>query len=214
MTDSGTNEAGESVEHTPGKRDRLVAAACELLYRQGIETTTLADIAQLADVPLGNVYYYFKTKDEIIDAVVQSHLHTIRARLATIEASHRTPKSRLKALVKMLAGERDLIAEYGCPQGSLCSEMNKRGSGSDRFAADLIRVPLTWVEDQFPPDGAPRRVRVGGDADRDVPGHRIVEQYAQRPHRDEPREPTARPVDRFVGAAINASAALDRLAPA
>jgi AcrR family transcriptional regulator len=149
MTDLGTSEAGETVEQTPGKRDRLVAAACELLYRQGIETTTLADIAQLADVPLGNVYYYFKTKDEIIDAVVQSHLHTIRARLAIIEAGHRTPKSRLKALVKMLAGERDLIAEYGCPQGSLCSEMNKRGSVSDHVAAELIRVPLTWVEDQF-----------------------------------------------------------------
>jgi AcrR family transcriptional regulator len=149
MTDLGTSEAGESVEQTSGKRDRLIAAACELLYRQGIETTTLADIAQLADVPLGNVYYYFKTKDEIIDAVVQSHLLTIRATLASVEANHRTPKSRLKALVKVLAGERDLIAEYGCPQGSLCSEMNKRGPGSDHFAADLIRVPLTWVEDQF-----------------------------------------------------------------
>ncbi len=149
MTDSGTRESGETIEQAPGKRDRLIAAACELLYRQGIEPTTLADIAQLADVPLGNVYYYFKTKDEIIDAVVESHLHTIRATLASIEANHRTPKSRLKALVNVLAGERDLIAEYGCPQGTLCSEVNKRGSGGDHFAADLIRVPLAWVEDQF-----------------------------------------------------------------
>jgi TetR/AcrR family transcriptional regulator, transcriptional repressor for nem operon len=149
MADLERSEAGESVEQRRGKRDRLITAACELLYRQGIETTTLADIAQLADVPLGNVYYYFKTKDEIIDAVVQSHLLTIRATLASVEANHRTPKGRLKALVKVLTGQRDLIAEYGCPQGSLCSEMNKRGSGSDHFAADLIRVPLTWVEDQF-----------------------------------------------------------------
>ncbi len=149
MTDSETRKAGEAVEAGGGKRDRLIAAACELLYRQGVETTTLADIARLAEVPLGNVYYYFKTKDEIIDAVVQSHLHTIRATLASIEANHRTPKSRLKALVKILAGEPDLIAEYGCPQGSLCSELNKRGSGGDHFAADLIRVPLAWVEDQF-----------------------------------------------------------------
>src|SRR5580693_4629649 len=114
MADLGTGEADETVEQTMGKRDRLTAAACELLYRQGIETTTLADIAQLADVPLGNVYYYFKTKDEIIEAVVQSHLHNVRATLASIEANHRTPKSRLKALVKVLAGQRDLIAEYGC----------------------------------------------------------------------------------------------------
>jgi hypothetical protein len=55
----------------------------------------------------------------------------------------------LKALVKVLAGQNDLIAEYGCPQGSLCSELNKRGSGGDHCAPDLIRVPLAWVQDQF-----------------------------------------------------------------
>jgi AcrR family transcriptional regulator len=149
MTDLGTNEVGKAVDLPRGKRERLIDAAAELVYRQGIETTTLADIAEAAKVPLGNVYYYFKTKDEIIDGVVQSHLHIIRATLAAIEANHRTPRARLKALVKVLAGERDAIAEHGCPQGSLCSEVNKRGSGSDHLAADLIRVPLTWVEEQF-----------------------------------------------------------------
>ncbi len=42
------------------------------MYRQGATATTLADIAQAADVPLGNVYYYFKTKDDLIRAVVQA----------------------------------------------------------------------------------------------------------------------------------------------
>jgi AcrR family transcriptional regulator len=149
MTDLGTSEAGQVVAQPRGKRERLIDAATQMVYRQGIEATTLADIAEAADVPLGNVYYYFKTKDEIIDAVVQSHLHTIRTTLAAIEADHRTPKARLKALVKMLTGEREAIAEYGCPQGSLCSEMNKRSSGNDHFAADLMRVPLTWAEEQF-----------------------------------------------------------------
>ena len=149
MTDSQSGRTGERSGASRDKRDRLIAAAAELLYRQGIESTTLADIALSADVPLGNVYYYFKTKDEIIDAVVQAHLHTIRSTLAAIEADHRTPKGRLKALVKVLAGQRDLIAEYGCPQGSLCSELNKRGSGGDHCAPDLIRIPLAWVQDQF-----------------------------------------------------------------
>lgn len=139
----------EEAERAPGKRDRLIAAACQLLYQQGVERTSLSDIAHLADVPAGNVYYYFKTKDEIIGAVVQSHLHEIRTALATLESGHHTPKSRLKALVKMLAEKRDLIAEYGCPQGSLCSELDKRDAGSNQVAADLIRVPLAWAADQF-----------------------------------------------------------------
>ena len=44
-----------------GKRARLVAAACQVLHEQGVERTTLADIALAAGVPVGNVYYYFKT---------------------------------------------------------------------------------------------------------------------------------------------------------
>ena len=45
-----------AIKPRPGKRERLVAAATKLLHQQGIERTTLADIANAADVPAGNVY--------------------------------------------------------------------------------------------------------------------------------------------------------------
>ena len=48
------------------KRERLIQAADKLIYEQTFHTTTLADIAKLADVPLGNVYYYFKTKEDLV----------------------------------------------------------------------------------------------------------------------------------------------------
>ncbi|WP_343869414.1 alpha/beta hydrolase, partial [Dactylosporangium roseum] len=51
------------------KRDRLVRAACSLFHQRGVGHTSLADIAKTADVQIGNVYYYFKTKDDIIRAV-------------------------------------------------------------------------------------------------------------------------------------------------
>jgi AcrR family transcriptional regulator len=149
MADLESSVTDKKIDRTSRKRDRLIAAACQLLHGQGVETTTLGDIAQLADVPPGNVYYYFKTKDEIIEAVIQFHLGAIRATLASIEGSHRTPKGRLKALVKVLAEQRDLIAEHGCPHGSLCSELNKRDAGTNHIAAELVRAPLVWVEDQF-----------------------------------------------------------------
>ncbi len=72
MTDSTSGQA-TAIEQRPGKRERLVAAAIQLLHQQGIERTTLADIAKAADVPAGNVYYYFKTKDEVIAAVIEAH---------------------------------------------------------------------------------------------------------------------------------------------
>ena len=59
-----------------GKRERLVAAARQVLYERGVEKSALADIAAAADVPLGNVYYYFKTKDALVSAVIEHYRQT------------------------------------------------------------------------------------------------------------------------------------------
>jgi AcrR family transcriptional regulator len=133
----------------PGKRERLVTAACDLVHHQGIARTTLADIAQAADVPLGNVYYYFKTKDAIIAAVVQARAHQIETALAALERQHRSPTARLKGLVRALAKQAESIAQYGCPHGTLCLELAKHDPGSERIAAPLMQIPVSWAEQQF-----------------------------------------------------------------
>jgi len=145
----GRRPPGGAAEPVPGKRQRLIAAATQLLHRHGVEKTTLADIAQAADVPVGNVYYYFKTKDDIVAAVIEAHVQQSRAALAAISSSHRSPKSRLKALVSEFAGQRDVIALYGCPQGSLCSELDKRPGRPDFALPELMRIPIEWAEEQF-----------------------------------------------------------------
>ena len=148
MTDSG--HVGEAAPVArPGKRERLVAAARELVHRQGVARTTLADIAQAADVPVGNVYYYFKTKDDIIGAVVQSRVDQIEAALTALERQHRSPKARLKALVRFLAEQANSIAQSGCPHGTLSSELAKQAEGSDPLAVPLTQIPLDWAEQQF-----------------------------------------------------------------
>ncbi len=55
----------------PDKRTRLVETATKLAYGRGFRETSLADIAEAARVPVGNVYYYFKTKEELAEAVVE-----------------------------------------------------------------------------------------------------------------------------------------------
>ena len=149
MTDSLEQTPGAAAGQPPGKRERLVAAASQLLHQQGVEKTTLADIAQAADVPAGNVYYYFKTKDDIIAAVIEVHVQRARAALASIDGGHRSPKSRLKALVSQYADQSEVIALYGCPHGSLCSELDKRPSRPGFALAELMGVPIAWAEEQF-----------------------------------------------------------------
>jgi AcrR family transcriptional regulator len=78
---------------TPGKRDRLIAGARETIYRQGFEATTIADIAEASGVPLGNVYYYFKSKDQLAAAAIDSYARESRERLSLLEQQHRTPRA-------------------------------------------------------------------------------------------------------------------------
>jgi len=148
MTDSTSGQSAATAQR-PGKRGRLVAAAARLLHEQGIERTTLADIAKAADVPAGNVYYYFKTKDEVIAAVIEAHAQQVRTTLASIDAHHRSPKSRLKAFVREFTAQSELVAEHGCPLGSLCSEIGKQVRQSSFAEADLMRLPIEWAEEQF-----------------------------------------------------------------
>ncbi|MEU4197495.1 TetR/AcrR family transcriptional regulator [Kribbella sp. NPDC026611] len=136
-------------EQRAGKRERLVGAAEELVYRQGVAATTLAHIAEAADVPLGNVYYYFRTKEDIVGAVVKARVEQTAATLAELEGRHRSPKARLKGLVDVLAGRAEETARFGCPYGTLAAELAKRADGTDPVAADLLRVSLEWAEEQF-----------------------------------------------------------------
>jgi TetR/AcrR family transcriptional regulator, transcriptional repressor for nem operon len=137
-----------------GKRERLIAAACQMVHEQGVEKTTLAHIAAAAGVPLGNVYYYFKTKDDIVRAIVEAHLAEASELLAAIEAAHAEPRDRLKALFGALSEQTDLIARYGCPLGSLCLELDKRADGPG-IAAELMRTPIDWSARQFRALGRP-----------------------------------------------------------
>lgn len=137
MTDSGL-----------GKRERLVAAARRLLHEHGVQATTLADIAQAADVPVGNVYYYFKTKDELIEAAIDAHADHIQTVLAEFDR-HRTPRARLKALALSWPETAEQVARYGCPHGTLCQELAKRDDGLDRRAAKLMALSVDWAEEQF-----------------------------------------------------------------
>jgi TetR/AcrR family transcriptional repressor of nem operon len=131
-----------------GKRDRLVAGAAELLHRNGVAATSLADIAHAADVPVGNVYYYFKTKDDLVRAVIGAQADQVSEMLAELDTLPE-PADRIKALVRRWEEMRDVVARHGCPFGSLTSELDRRDDGLDVEAAEPIRRILAWTEDQL-----------------------------------------------------------------
>ena len=143
-----TNSVNRRAEASQ-KRQRLTAAAARVLHEQGVERTTLADIAREADVPVGNVYYYFKTKDDLVQAALSehsAHLDDLTGRLEQLT----DPRDRLKALVEAWVDRRDVAAQHGCPTGTLAVELDKRADGTlDVEAGAVIRRLLDWAGRQF-----------------------------------------------------------------
>jgi TetR/AcrR family transcriptional regulator, transcriptional repressor for nem operon len=142
MDMTGKVAAGED------KRSRLTRAAAELTYARGFGKVALADIAEAADVPLGGVYYYFKTKTEIGEAIAAQRGEEFLQLRAMWEQA-KTPKERLKAFVQSTVNKREFLVRSGCPVGSLCSELGKEDTPLAKNAARPLRELLSWIESQF-----------------------------------------------------------------
>jgi TetR/AcrR family transcriptional repressor of nem operon len=136
------------MSRTNTKRERLTAAARRLIHATGYTQTTLADIAQDAEVPLGNVYYYFKTKDALGQAVIEGQAQEFQQLTRELDRLG-DPWARIDGYLSMLVLESDSIASHGCPVGGLCTELNKGGSQLADQANGLIRAQLDWLTRQF-----------------------------------------------------------------
>ena len=130
------------------KRARLIETAMTLAYHHGFRDTSLADIAKAAHVPLGNVYYYFKTKDELGEAVVERRLAEFREFRDELDRLS-SPKERLLAFVERIHRNREQLARGGCPLGGLCTELHHEGGALAKKSAVLFTEPMRWLEEQF-----------------------------------------------------------------
>ena len=130
------------------KRTRLVEAADQLFHQQGVSNTTLANIATLADVPLGNVYYYFKSKDSIILAVIDRRKRAVQSLFS--EWNEQTDiKSRLQSFINHAMTLAEEASQFGDALGSLCQELGKQGGNISDAASGLMQDVLSWCETQF-----------------------------------------------------------------
>ena len=134
---------------TTSKRDRLVEAAKLMFYQQGVMRSTLADIAQEAQVPLGNVYYHFRTKDALIGAVIEAYVRELETMFVGWEQQYANPRERLLALLATGRDEVNSVARYGCPHGSLCQELDKDDNQLTEIASRIFQEYLDWTGRQF-----------------------------------------------------------------
>ncbi|VAW95028.1 Transcriptional regulator, AcrR family [hydrothermal vent metagenome] len=130
-------------------RNKIVSTADDLFYRQGFNHTSFSDIASAVGISRGNFYYHFKTKDDILAAVIENRKVGITQTLNEWNKNTPTPKERLHQYVDMIVGYQDNIVKYGCPLGTVCSELNKLENINYNDAIDMIALFRDWMIEQF-----------------------------------------------------------------
>jgi len=130
------------------KRERLVESATKLFHQAGLKDTSIADIAEDSGVPLGNVYYYFKTKEDLVAAVIEQRTEALKEEARKWDEIP-DPKQRLLSLLDLQVSRKDEIAKYGCPIGSMCQELDKERPPVAKEADGLMKWVLEWITRQF-----------------------------------------------------------------
>jgi AcrR family transcriptional regulator len=130
-------------------RQQIIKAADELFYRQGFEHTSFADIAGEVSISRGNFYHHFKTKDDILDAVIKTRLEATQQMLADWEKEGATPKDRITCYIRILLTNWSMIKDYGCPVGTLCTELAKLNHASRDDANKVLTLFRLWLGNQF-----------------------------------------------------------------
>lgn len=130
-------------------RDQIVDAADQLFYQHGYEHTSFKHIAEKVNISRGNFYYHFKTKDDILTAVIQRRLANTRRMLAQWEAKGATPEERIRCFINILIRNQAKIKLYGCPVGTLVTELAKLGHGAQSDANELFTLFRDWLRQQF-----------------------------------------------------------------
>jgi TetR/AcrR family transcriptional repressor of nem operon len=130
-------------------REHIVEAADQLFYRHGYEHTSFADIADAVQISRGNFYYHFKTKDEILDAVIVLRLADTQRMLDNWEAEGAHPADRIRSFIHILTTNRAKIMRYGCPVGTLCGELAKLDHAAQGQASEIFTLFREWLRRQF-----------------------------------------------------------------
>ncbi len=140
-------------------RQKIIAAADELFYQQGYENTSFSDIADVVGISRGNFYYHFKSKDEILNAVIDARIAGIEAMLDEWDEKFTDPQQRLHYYIDMLLRAQEEIRLHGCPIGSLCAELAKTSHAMLIDANKMFAVFRDWLMVQLKLLGVKKNVK-------------------------------------------------------
>ena len=100
-------------------RQLLVDVARQLFAKQGLENTTMNDIAQASGKGRRTLYTYFKSKEEIYYAVIESELERLSDKLDEVAAKKIRPQDKV---IELIYTHLNMIRETVVRNGNLRAE--------------------------------------------------------------------------------------------
>jgi len=138
--------AREKTEHI---RQQIVKAADKLFYQNGYNLSSFSDIASASNVPRGNLNYYFKTKNEVLSAVIHYRIDEMQQMLNRWDEEYKTPLQRLQRYAQIVSNEKNEVTQYGCPMGTLNAELGKVQPILQKITKQQFVVFEQWMKTQF-----------------------------------------------------------------
>ena len=145
--ESAHEHTGE-MAHRRDKKERVVDSAMRLFYSKGYSRTSLTDVAEDSGMLLGNLYYYFKTKDLLAEAVIGAY-HLKIQEWHALASQQATPQARLSAWLEYYRKLCLDVLDWGCPFGRLLLDFKQQSEALGELAGQLYFQMLQWVTMQF-----------------------------------------------------------------
>ena len=126
-------------------RETLVSAAARLFWQRGYHGASLADIAGEAGLPVGNLYYYFKSKADLALAVASGFSQDTQDMLDGINAAAADPRKRLELLGARLAASQRSRLAHGCPVAAAVRDFRSDAKAASDKAAEVFTLIAGYI---------------------------------------------------------------------
>jgi AcrR family transcriptional regulator len=147
-------------EHRAPARERLLAAANELFYAEGVQTVGIDRIIERAGVAKASLYNIFGSKEELVVAYLAARHDRTTSRLTKAIESVDDPRQKILAVFDAQAQLYEQLDFNGCAFSAASTEAPPGGlvdHAADQFRA-WIRAMFTDLAEQA---GAPDPVSLG-----------------------------------------------------
>src|ERR1700747_2410158 len=126
-------------------RSRIVSAAADLFYEQGVDRTSLDDVMAASGVSKSQLYHYFADKDALVlEVIARQTERVLDAQRAELEALDSLPA--LKAWRDAIVRLNKATQSKGCPLGSLASELANDSEPARKRLADSFSMWRDRIE--------------------------------------------------------------------